>query len=432
MTSIPANSPIKRLATIVSGVVALTLPVLYAPAAQASGSVIAANPAYADTAPHVSRAAIGPVPDLRVSIAKRLGPGKKRYFQVVGAGAVPAVRSVEATIVVESRGRGPVTVWPTGMPKAEKTRLTIGTSHRARKTFSQAPGLGGQWTVLNGTRRNISISLVVRGYMPAGAGAGTCGLVANAPSWEHVVVIVLENRSLKNVIGSANAPYMNAVAASCGLATNMHAITYPSLPNYISLTSGSTQGVTNNGLPSRYRLNVPSIFSQLGPGRWRTLAESMPGRCVKHRSGTYVPKHNPALYYTNIASQCANQVVPLRATPNLSAPLTLVIPNQRHNTHDSTVRTGDQWLSRFLPKVLNTPQYTAGKTAVFVTFDEDDGSSGNRIATMVLSPSTGFGARSGVAYTHYSLLRTLEEMLGLPLLGGATYANSLRPAFNLG
>ena len=52
-------------------------------------------------------------------------------------------------------------------------------------------------------------------------------------------------------------------------------------------------------------------------------------------------------------------------------------------------------------------------------------------ATLVVSPSTPPGARDGTAFTHASLLRTTEEMLGLPLLGGAATAPSLRGAFGL-
>jgi hypothetical protein len=36
-----------------------------------------------------------------------------------------------------------------------------------------------------------------------------------------------------------------------------------------------------------------------------------------------------------------------------------------------------------------------------------------------------------VPLDHYSLLRTTEELLGLPLLGHAATATSMRPAFGL-
>jgi phosphatidylinositol-3-phosphatase len=74
--------------------------------------------------------------------------------------------------------------------------------------------------------------------------------------------------------------------------------------------------------------------------------------------------------------------------------------------------------------------YGAGRTAVFVTWDEDDGSHGNHIATLVAAPSVVPGTVSSTTFNHYSMLRTTEEMLGLGLLGNATSAASMRNAFN--
>ena len=74
----------------------------------------------------------------------------------------------------------------------------------------------------------------------------------------------------------------------------------------------------------------------------------------------------------------------------------------------------------------------AGNTVLFVTWDEDNGSGGNQVATIVVSPYTTPGTRSGTAFTHYSLLRTTEELLGIPtFLGNAALATSMRPAFGL-
>ena len=98
--------------------------------------------------------------------------------------------------------------------------------------------------------------------------------------------------------------------------------------------------------------------------------------------------------------------------------------------HDCSIATGDAWLSSFLGKVFSSSQYEAGRTAVFVTWDEDDGSHGNHIATLVAAPSVVPGTVSSTRFNHYSMLRTTEEMLGLGLLGNATSAASMRNAFN--
>jgi hypothetical protein len=256
--------------------------------------------------------------------------------------------------------------------------------------------------------------------------ATPCGTARRRPAWQHVVWVVLENTDYGGIVGARGAPYFNKLARKCGVATRFSAETHPSLPNYIAMTSGSTQGISDDADPSAHRLSVPSIFSQLG-GDWRSLHESMPRNCAPTPSGLYAVKHNPAAYYTNVA--CAAQDMPLANPPDLSARFTFVKPNLCHDMHDCSVANGDAWMAGFLPKVLNSPQYRAGRTALFITWDE--GTRPNRIPTFVIAPSTRRGTMSATAFSHYSLLRTTEEMLGLPRLGRASTAASMRSAFHL-
>jgi hypothetical protein len=263
------------------------------------------------------------------------------------------------------------------------------------------------------------------------ATAGPCGTAASAPTtYDHVVWILMENHSYSQIIGSPSAPYINKIARQCGLATNYFAISHPSLPNYIALTSGSTQGITDDLPPAAHPLNVPSIFSQLDPGNWRSLEESMPVNCDRVDSGEYAVRHNPATYYTNLRD-CSTLDVPLGSTPDVSAKFTFVTPSLIDDMHDGTVEQGDQWLSTFLPMVLSSLEYQAGKTAVFITWDEDDGTSGNHVATIVIAPSVKPCTRVTTHFSHYSMLRTTEEQLGLGLLGNAAMATSMRATFGL-
>ena len=89
----------------------------------------------------------------------------------------------------------------------------------------------------------------------------------------------------------------------------------------------------------------------------------------------------------------------------------------------------DNWFEGYLPKVLDSREYRAGKTAVFVLFDEDDGAGDveNNVNLFVLSPSTPVAGRDGTRLTHYSTLRATEEMLGLETSqAGAATAPELR------
>jgi hypothetical protein len=159
----------------------------------------------------------------------------------------------------------------------------------------------------------------------------------------------------------------------------------------------------------------------------------MPTGCAKADSGQYAVRHNPQAYYVSLGGDCAEYDVPLGDTPDLSARFTFVTPNLIHDMHDGTVSDGDTWLSTFMPTVLSSAEYAAGRTAVFLTWDEDDNLLGdNHIPTLVLAPSVAPGRQVAARLDHYAMLRATQEMLGVtPLLGSAATAADLRLPFNL-
>ena len=258
-----------------------------------------------------------------------------------------------------------------------------------------------------------------------------CGVVSTAPAkYDHVIWIVFENKTYSSVIGSASAPYLTSLAAKCGNAKGMVAETHPSLPNYIWMTAGSSKGVTDDGPPSAHKLTGPTIFSIVGD--WRSLQESMPSNCYKGNSGQYAVKHNPAAYFTDLTS-CATRDVPLTSTPNLSAKFTMIEPNMCNSMHDCSVSTGDAWAAGFIPKLLNSPEYMAGRTAIFVTFDENDGSAGNHIPTIVISPSVRKGVVVTTTFNHCNMQHTTIQLTTIAPYKWAGCPNtvSMRSPFNL-
>src|ERR1043165_4399002 len=114
-----------------------------------------------------------------------------------------------------------------------------------------------------------------------------CGALSGQPSAvSHVIVIVMENHSYDELIGpigsaaAARAPYLNGtLKRRCGLATNYHAITHPSLPNYIAMVAGSTGGISSDC--TSCTTSASSLFGQLrrNARSWRVFAESMPSYC---------------------------------------------------------------------------------------------------------------------------------------------------------
>jgi hypothetical protein len=290
-------------------------------------------------------------------------------------------------------------------------------------------------TALNDAGRRTATSLptaVVSATTPLSAPvAGACGTrVGRAPAtYEHVVWIWMENKSYKSIVGSPNAPYENSLAKACGVATNYFALGHPSLPNYIAATSGSTQGITDNNPPASHPLLVASIFGQVSSASYQ---ESMPTNCALTDAYPYAVRHNPEAYYVAQRAPCQSHNVPFTVFRANSLPqFAFVTPNLCSDTHDCDVRTGDSWLRAHVPAILASPGYRAGRTAVFITWDEDDNSASNHITLLVLSTGTPVGARSSIAFNHYSLLATTESMLGVDCLGSACGAPSLRGAFGL-
>ena len=272
--------------------------------------------------------------------------------------------------------------------------------------------------------------------------APPCGFRDSAPTtYRHVIVIIMENKDYRQIVGNtADAPYLNQLADACGFATNYHGITHPSLPNYIATTSGSTQGVNDDGNPSEWQLNAATVFSQ-APS-WRAYQESMASNCQLNDSYPYQSYHNPPTFFTSLAGACATNDVPMGSTSggnflndlqnNTLPAYSWITPNQLNNMHDGTIAQGDAWLKSWVPEIVASPGYQAGNTALFIMWDEADSSPTNRIPLVVVSPYTTPGIRSGTLYNHYSLLRTTEELLGTDsYLGHASTAANMRAAFGL-
>ena len=277
-----------------------------------------------------------------------------------------------------------------------------------------------------------------------------CGMAApGSLSYRHVIWLWMENHSYSEVIGSSSAPFLNSLARRCGLATNDHNITHPSLPNYVAATSGLGQSQldpfrSDCGPSASCSTAAPSIFGQTPS--WRAYQESMPAPCPRSDSGTYAVRHNPPLYFRAL-SGCAQKDLPLPALHsalrrNSLPAFSFVTPNLCNDTHDCSVQTGDGWLAGEVSRIVGSRAYRARQTVLFVTYDEGEGGSsqnctanrtdsGCRVATVVVSPSTPAGRRSGALYSHYSLLRTTEDLLGLPPLGEAASAASMAKSFGL-
>jgi hypothetical protein len=297
------------------------------------------------------------------------------------------------------------------------------------------------------------------------APASPCGTAKTVPTYKHVIVIMDENHSYGDIIGSSLAPYINTLAAECGLAGEYHNITHDSLPNYLGITSGlaysSLLHFDKDCLPSSScEVTGNNIFNQASS--WKEYAESMPSNCYKLDDGKYAPRHNPSVYYTDLAN-CATNDVPLGTTSNSpllkdfgsesTAPafayLTGNLCDDMHGTtgcaKSTLIPKGDTWLSQWLPLITATKVYKDKDTVIFLVWDEGEGGSDTvgeqcynnttdqscHVPAIVIAPSVKAGTVSSTQFDHYSWLKTTEQLLGLPQIGQAKTATSMKSGFHL-
>ena len=171
-----------------------------------------------------------------------------------------------------------------------------------------------------------------------------CTGAAPPASYEHVVTIVMENHGFTQVDG--HSPFLNALARRCGLATAYHAVTHPSLPNYLAMVSGSTQGLDGSDCSpgAGCQSSGESIFSQTP---WRAYAESMPGPCAQENRATTRPATTPPSISRASRPPAPRNDVPIaQLVPDLRsgdlAPYTFVTPNLCSDEHDCQISDGDR------------------------------------------------------------------------------------------
>ena len=245
---------------------------------------------------------------------------------------------------------------------------------------------------------------------------------ATLPTPAHIVIVVEENRSEANIIGSKSTPFINALAANGANMAQSFAETHPSEPNYLALFAGSTFGVTKDSCPVNAG-NAPNLGSELLAAGYTFIgyAEGLPavGSPVCS-AGKYARKHVPWANFTNLPP--ANSV-PFSAFPMgnyASLPtVSFVIPNNDDNMHDGSIAQADAWLNREMSGYANWA--VANNSLLIVTWDEDDDGPRNQIPTVIYGAHVQPGTYNE-QISHYNVLSTIEQMYGLPKTGNAVNA----------
>src|SRR6202162_4117622 len=301
------------------------------------------------------------------------------------------------------------------------------------------------------TRIGISVVVALALMVPLAASAQTNVSNAKLKNFQHVFVIMMENTGFDSLIGNPNAPFINSVAATNGLATNYFGVTHPSQPNYIAATSGSTNGVPDD---NDITINVPNIVDQLeAHGKtWKAYMQSLSlcnGNLLDHACGNqlYERKHNPFVSYQDVQNspaRLANIVDFSQFATDLGnnrvPDYTGISPDQCNDMHgraatpadpcdfsqvQKLIATGDVFLKSTVSEIISSRAWT-GNSIIFITWDESDftGSGpfgfgdtsgccdanpgGGHVVTLTISPSDHSARTSNIAYNHYSMLATIE------------------------
>lgn len=311
---------------------------------------------------------------------------------------------------------------------------------------------------------------------------------AALPHPDHVVIVIMENKSFGQIIGNPAAPYLNALAAEGAnivnaagdpnaLTSGSHALRHPSQPNYLELFSGNHQGVVADGRPGTSSeplspplpFNTPNLAASLIAAgfSFATYSEGLQSVGFNGDSSSDVPgqnqyerKHNPAANWQAADAPANNHLPPEINRPFSAFPqdangyaalpaVAFVVPSEQHNMHDGSVAQGDAWLKAN----IFDGYYQWAKThnsLLIVTFDEDaTNTPTNQITTIfagalvkpgnypetninppdVRPPDGGIITPTGTAMNHYNLLRTIEEIFGLASLGGSANTPPIADVF---
>jgi len=253
-------------------------------------------------------------------------------------------------------------------------------------------------------------------------------VAAGQPTFDHVVLVVEENHSYSEVIGNSSMPYFNSLASKYGLATQYYADAHPSLPNYLILTTGIPETFNDSFAGTISDDNVVRELVKAGK-TWKSYAESIPSTgYVGQDAGTYVRRHNPFTYLSDVQGNSAQQANLVAFTQfatdlanNALPQYSFITPNVMDDGHDGSLAQADAWLqTNIAPLIANSAFQHSG--LLIITFDEGAQSDlthgGGQVATLIISSQAKQGFQSTTFYQHPSVLRLILAGSGISTMPG--------------
>ncbi|HXT15708.1 MAG TPA: alkaline phosphatase family protein [Gemmatimonadaceae bacterium] len=282
---------------------------------------------------------------------------------------------------------------------------------------------------------------------------------------------------LRQYHGTGHVSLDNYIAMISGLAPTRE--TQIDCPRFIDFVdTASAKDGQPAGYGCVYPARIQTVADQLDAKglTWKAYMEDMgatptrePATCAHPVIGSidstsrataldnYATKHNPFVYFHSIIDtpRCQQNVGPLTGfeqdlqSAATTANFNFISPSLCHDGHDHPCRNGeagglisaDEFLRHWVPIITASPAFRADGLLI-ITFDEAltidataccheqpgpnvlrpgiNGPGGGRIGAVLLSRYIKPGTVSKVPYNHYSLLRSVEDIFGLPHLGYAS------------
>lgn len=280
----------------------------------------------------------------------------------------------------------------------------------------------------------IGLAALLMAGCGAGGVIGPTTTVAGGPAhplphFDHIVVVIEENHSYGDIIGSTDAPYINSLAQQGANFTAAFSVAHPSEPNYLALFAGSTFGLSSDDCPQSY--GAVNLASELLANHqsFTGYSESLPSAgftgCTSGGnifSADYARKHNPWSDFTNVPAS-VNQ--PFSSFPSDYTQLptvAYVIPNQNDDMHSGSVAAADSWLQQNLGSYATWA--AQHNSLLIIAWDEDDGSASNQVP-LIFTGAHLHGGRYAETVNHYDLLRTIEALTGVAYTGHAAQGRTI-------
>ncbi|MET9002657.1 alkaline phosphatase family protein [Amycolatopsis sp. Hca4] len=276
-------------------------------------------------------------------------------------------------------------------------------------------------------RKRIFAAFAAAALVTAGAvTAATAGAepaavrptAAAVPAFDHIVLVMFENKKYSSINGSSSAPYFNTLASQSAKFTSSFAITHPSQPNYVALFSGATQGVTDDTCPANLGAKANLGRQLIDAGKtFKGYSEAMPSDGYTGcSSGTYRRKHNSWVDFSNVPAASNVRFSSFPSDFTQLPTVAFVTPDMCNDMHDCSIGTGDTWLKKNLDAYAQWAK--THNSLLITTFDEDSNTSVNQIFTTFTGANVKVGSYSETI-NHYTVLRTIEAAYGLPGIGNA-------------